>query len=96
MYTLDISLKLVSQSVLSLARAIWRQSLFSLLVGLGSWSLDMCLADSLHALPRLILIGLAGSAIYLGLIWLFARNVLHGMLKLRREAYDETPKEPDY
>lgn len=88
-YTLDISLKLVSQSLLSLVPAIWRQSLFSILVGLGSWAMDAYLTDLLHALPRLILIGLAGSAIYLGLIWLFARHILHDMLQLRRGSDDE-------
>jgi O-antigen/teichoic acid export membrane protein len=82
-YTLEISLRLVGQNLFSLARAIWRQGFFSLIVGLGTWIGDAYLMDHLHAIWRLLLLGCAGSLLYAGLTWLFARDILRDMLQLK-------------
>lgn len=85
-YVLDVSLKLVGQSVLSLGRAVWRQGLFSIIIGAGTWTADLYLTDVMHPLARLLLIGACGAALYLCLIGLFARSLVLDILKLRRDA----------
>jgi PST family polysaccharide transporter len=85
-YVMDVSLKLVGQSALSMGRAVWRQGLFSAIIGVAAWTADLYLADFLHPLARLVLIGAGGGLLYLALLGLFARDIVREVLKLRKSA----------
>lgn len=85
-YVMDVSLKLVGQSALSMARAVWRQALFSAIVGAATWSADLYLVEFMHPLARLMLIGAGGGVLYLCLLGLFARDLVRDALRLRKNA----------
>lgn len=85
-YVFHVALRPVGQSLASLGRAVWRQGLFSIAVGLATWVADFYLADVLPPLARLLIIGTCGGLIYVALIWLFARHLVLDVLKLRRDA----------
>jgi PST family polysaccharide transporter len=75
---LHVTLRLVDQSLLSLLKGIWRQTLSSCAIGLAIW----LAAESswfAGATPLLLLLTLVplGGLLYLGFLLVFARDLLH-------------------
>lgn len=91
-YILHVALRLVGQNLATLGRAVWRQGLFSMIVGGAAWAADLYLADALHPVVRLLLIGTCGGLLYVGLMALFARSLVSEVMRLRRNAVARRPE----
>jgi PST family polysaccharide transporter len=77
-WTLHITLKLVGQSLPSLFRAIWKQTLFSALIGAAAWlPIKLGWLDGVPALLQLVILGSLGAVLYLALLAAFAREFFH-------------------
>jgi PST family polysaccharide transporter len=72
--TLYITLKLVEQSLWQLAKVTAKQTLISIVIGLGVWlPVHYGWFDNLPPIIPLLVLGLSGMAAYFGLMLMFAR-----------------------
>ncbi|GAB2174752.1 lipopolysaccharide biosynthesis protein [Dongia sp. agr-C8] len=82
--TLHVTLKLVQQSLLSLLRAIWKQTIFSVAIGIATWlPIDLGWLDGFSPLIQLLILVPAGAALYFVLLVVFARELVRPFLKAR-------------
>ncbi|WP_395019647.1 lipopolysaccharide biosynthesis protein [Dongia sp.] len=84
--TLHIALKLVHQSLPSLFRAIWKQTLFSCLIGLAAWvPIEYGWLDGISPFLLLVILAPLGMVLYLALVAMFLRDFLRLLLGALRK-----------
>jgi O-antigen/teichoic acid export membrane protein len=84
-YTLDVSLRLVGKNVWALCRCLWRQALISLALGAAIHYAEALLPGSLSPWVRFAALAAGGLLLYVLMVGVFARDVLHMVWGLRLE-----------